>query len=187
LAYLLAAAIVLDTYNFKEELRGKKWQEEDAAAHKFLSEFADVGTEYWRVLNSAKFDVEQALELGLHAIFIRDYKTYDLLGGRMGAAVATGSIATMMGKFGPETFAMESEKMMEEKDLGIFAVVSIQADQDGKLQKGLLLYRTKEDRQEITKSFDALVTHLESIEDFQLHEKQIVAADPTTGGTYTSW
>jgi hypothetical protein len=72
-----------------------------------------------------KFNVEQVLELGLHAILIRVYKTYDLLGGRMGAAVATGSIATLMNKFGSETFAMENEKMLEEKDLGIFAIVSI--------------------------------------------------------------
>ena len=33
LAYLLAAAVVLDSYFFKEELRSKKWTEEDEEAH----------------------------------------------------------------------------------------------------------------------------------------------------------
>ena len=57
LAYLLGAAVVLDSYFFKDELRAKKWTEEDVAAHQFLSQYADVGQEYWAELNHAKFDV----------------------------------------------------------------------------------------------------------------------------------
>ncbi len=33
LAYLLGAAVVLDSYFFKEELRAKKWTDEDTQAH----------------------------------------------------------------------------------------------------------------------------------------------------------
>jgi len=33
LAYLLGAAVVLDSYFFNEELRAKKWTEEDSDAH----------------------------------------------------------------------------------------------------------------------------------------------------------
>jgi hypothetical protein len=33
---LLAAAVVLDSYNFKEELRDKKWNQLDVDAHGFL-------------------------------------------------------------------------------------------------------------------------------------------------------
>ena len=36
LAYLVAAAVVLDSYFFKEELRAKKWTEEDTEAHNWL-------------------------------------------------------------------------------------------------------------------------------------------------------
>lgn len=78
LAYLLGAAVVLDSYYFKEELRAKKWTDEDTVAHQFLSQYADVGQEYWAVLNHAKFDVQAGLQLGLNGIFIRDYKCYDL-------------------------------------------------------------------------------------------------------------
>ena len=37
LSYLLGAAIVLDSYNFKEELKDKKWNQIDSNAHEFLS------------------------------------------------------------------------------------------------------------------------------------------------------
>lgn len=56
-ASLLAAAVVLDSYFFKPELKDKKWTDEDTQAHQWLSQFADVGHDYWKVLNDAKFDV----------------------------------------------------------------------------------------------------------------------------------
>lgn len=37
LSYLLGAAVVLDSYNFKEELKDKKWNQIDLNAHAFLS------------------------------------------------------------------------------------------------------------------------------------------------------
>jgi len=43
LAYLLGAAVVLDSYFFKEELRAKKWTDEDTVAHNWLMQYADVG------------------------------------------------------------------------------------------------------------------------------------------------
>ena len=33
MAYLLGAAVVLDSYFFKEELRAKKWTDEDTVVH----------------------------------------------------------------------------------------------------------------------------------------------------------
>jgi len=81
LAYLLGAAVVLDSYFFKEELRAKKWTDEDTLAHNWLMQYADVGQAYWAELNHAKFDVNAGLELGLNGIFIRDYKCYDLPSG----------------------------------------------------------------------------------------------------------
>jgi len=92
LAYLLAAAVTLDSYNFLEELKDRKWNKEDIEAHKFLAQTADVGHEYWKALNDIKFDTAAALDLGLRACFVRDYKKYDLKKGLMGVAVVTASI-----------------------------------------------------------------------------------------------
>ena len=61
LAFLLGAAVVLDSYNFKEDLRDKKWTQEDIDAHTFLSKTADLGHDYWARLNKAKFDVQAGL------------------------------------------------------------------------------------------------------------------------------
>lgn len=74
LSYFLGAAVVLDSYFFKEELRAKKWTDEDTVAHEYLMQYADVGQEYWAALNHAKFDVQAGLTLGMKGIMIRDYK-----------------------------------------------------------------------------------------------------------------
>lgn len=102
LAYLLAAAVVLDSYNFLEEIRNKKWNEDDIVAHQFLSEYADVGLKYWKELNDIKFDTQAALALGLRAMFIRDYKKYDLKKGKMGVAVVTAQVEELLDRFGQE-------------------------------------------------------------------------------------
>ena len=77
-AYLLGAAVVLDSYFFKEELRAKKWTDEDIVAYDYLMQYADISHDYWASLNHAKFDVQAGLALGLGGIFIRDYKCYEL-------------------------------------------------------------------------------------------------------------
>lgn len=105
MAYLLAAPIVLDTYNFKDELKDKKWSQEDSDAHKFLSQYGDYGTAYWKNLNDAKFSIEGELALGLRGIFIRDYKNYDLKIGTMGAAVSTVLNTLLFDKFGEASLA----------------------------------------------------------------------------------
>ena len=56
-AYLLGAAVVLDSYFFKEDLKDKKWTGQDTEAFEFLMKYADVGHDYWEKLNTAKFDV----------------------------------------------------------------------------------------------------------------------------------
>ena len=102
LSYLLAAAVVLDSYNFLESIRDKKWNEDDIVAHKFLMQTADVGLEYWRALNNAKFDTEAALELGLRGNFIRDYKKYDLKKGIMGCSVINALHNDMVERYGED-------------------------------------------------------------------------------------
>ena len=130
LSYLLGAAIVLDSYNFKEELRDKKWNFVDEDAHAFLSKTANLGFEYWAKLNSAKFDVQAGLQLGLRGIFVRDYKCYDLPAGLMGVSVTTGSVNTLMNHFGQDAFAAAIEAITQERDLGLFCIVSIENDNE---------------------------------------------------------
>jgi hypothetical protein len=46
-AYFYAAAIALDTYNFKESFRGNKWNEEDAEAWTWFSQFYTFTDNYF--------------------------------------------------------------------------------------------------------------------------------------------
>ena len=55
-AYFFAAAVVLDTYNFKPALKNSKWQVEDFTAYEWLSAHAPIGKEYFDNMHDAKFN-----------------------------------------------------------------------------------------------------------------------------------
>ena len=171
---MLGAAVVLDSYNFKEELRDKKWNQLDVDAHGFLSQFADVGTQYWSRLNAAKFDVEGALKLGLRGIFTRDYKCYELKDGLKGCAVATASFATLLGHFGKEAVADEIEKLIEERGLSLFSAITIENDNSGQLSKGLVVYQPPKRVTALTEKYDDILALVESTVDMQLSGKTVV-------------
>jgi len=146
-ASLLAAAVVLDSYFFKPELKDKKWTDEDTQAHEWLSQFADVGHNYWQVLNDAKFDVNLSMQLGLQGILGRDYKNYQLShfeeskdsdgpaqgdsgstsgkGGVMGVAVSVGSIATLQQHFSAAEIAENLRLTCEKRSLGLLVVIGL--------------------------------------------------------------
>ena len=173
---LLAAAIVLDTYFFKEELRNKKWTEEDEQAQAFLAETADIGHDYWARLNTAKFDVQAGLQLGLKGIFIRDYKNYSLENGIMGVAVSTGAFDTLVDHFGIDKFAEASAEISAERNLGLFVVISIQSDEqeDGEvlLRKGITIFKPSQGQNGLTAQYDGLLALIEGWEDMQLNGKR---------------
>jgi len=168
-AYLLAAAVVLDSYNFLEEIRGKKWNEDDVAAHKFLMEYADVGFQYWKELNDIKFDTAAALELGLRAMFTRDYKKYDLKKGIMGVAVVTAQVAEIIDRFGHGELITQSVRVLDEDKLGIFVIIGIHATQDGHVDKSLLVFIDKEKQNDLTSTFEELNTHIQGVDEMKLH------------------
>ena len=177
LAYLLAAAIVLDTYWFKEDLKDKKWTDQDSEAHTFLAQFANIGKEYWQALNTAKFDVQAGLSLGLHGIFIRDYKNYNLEGGIMGVAVSTGSIDILLNHFGIETFAKTAAQLCVDRNLGLFVVISINADSEGNVDKGITIFKPSENQNDLTHRYDGLLNLIEGWEDMQLSNKREFSSD----------
>jgi inorganic pyrophosphatase/exopolyphosphatase len=78
LAYLVGAAVVLDTHNFKEALRDKKWNGEDEQAYKWLCQFATLDKAYFDKMQDNKFNQKIALKFGVQGNFRRDYKTYYL-------------------------------------------------------------------------------------------------------------
>jgi inorganic pyrophosphatase/exopolyphosphatase len=179
LSYLLAAAVVLDSYNFKEELRAKKWTEEDVVAHQWLMQFADVGQEYWAALNHAKFDVQAGLALGLHGIFIRDFKQYEFASGTMGVSVSTGTIDSLIGHFGLEAFGAACKEYTLRKNLALFCIMAIQAGDDGSIKKNIFIFECAENPvdQALKNKAAALRALIEGTADMELNNKTELSAD----------
>jgi len=170
-AYLLAAAVVLDSYNFLESIKNKKWNDDDIVAHKFLAETADVGLEYWRTLNNAKFDSEAALELGMKGNMVRDYKKYDLGKGIMGCSVINALHGDMIGRYGEELLTAESLQHMKNDGLHMYLIIGMRADDMSNVTKTLYLVRELSADNELAKSFDILCSHLEGADVLNLNEK----------------
>ena len=179
LAYLLAAAVVLDSYFFKEELRSKKWTEEDEEAHQWLMQYANVDRSYWEQLNNAKFDVTAGLELGLEGIFIRDYKCYDLPSGFMGVSVSTGSIDTMIKHFGEAKFGSACRDYVLKRKLGMFVIVAIQASDDGKIEKNIMIFDYHDNPVNcvLKDKKDSLCALIEGTEDMMLSDKKVLGPE----------
>jgi len=168
LAYLLAAAITLDTYYFLEEIRDKKWIEDDIVAHKFLSEFADVGQKYWQELNDIKFDSKAALALGLRAMFIRDYKKYDLKKGVMGISVITAQVSELFENYGEDQLEAECFKMLHDYNLGIFSIIGIHATTEGHVQKSIFFFIDKKSANPLALTFLEMLAHIEGVQEMKL-------------------
>lgn len=87
-AYFFAAAIVVDTYNFKPALKNLKWQEEDLDAYNWLAAHADIGKDYFDKMHDVKFSQEVAIKLGVLGNLYRDFKNYRI--SRSGASGVLG-------------------------------------------------------------------------------------------------
>ena len=179
LAHLMGAAVVLDSYNFREELKDRKWNQLDLNAHTFLSQTADLGFDYWARLNGAKFDVEGGLRLGLRGVFVRDYKCYDLPAGLMGVAVTTSSVKKLIDYFGREAFGKAIEDLTTERKLGLFCIVHIGNDNSGALKKGIMVHHSQSSTSELAGKYQSLLSLIEGTADMQLSNKQEVDFENT--------
>lgn len=188
MAYLCAAAVVLDSYFFDESLRGKKWTDEDTQAHNFLMQYADVGEAYWSPLNEAKFDVQASLQLGLRAILMRDYKNYDLETGTMGVAVSAGLIETLTAHFGSEAFGTAMKDYLLEKDLGMLIVMATEHVGAHDVRKNILVFDCAANpaEQALKTKAQALVQFIAQSEDLALADRKELTAEQLGGhGTAT--
>ena len=61
LAYFIAAPVLLDSYNFAQNLYKSKWSDDDTHAIKFLSDYAKVDEDFYKRLFNAKFDIKREL------------------------------------------------------------------------------------------------------------------------------
>lgn len=123
----MAAAIMLDTDNFAEHLRDKKWQQEDVNARAWLAQYAVLDRAYFDKMQMNKFDREYALSLGLRGNFRRDYKQYKLskhgVDGVFGCAVVVFDPETMFATYGHDEVCKEIDAYMLEQNLSMFGLM----------------------------------------------------------------
>jgi inorganic pyrophosphatase/exopolyphosphatase len=85
-ALFACAPILIDTVNFKEKMRGKKWDQVDEDVFKQLKEIAGdhIPDDYFQNLYIKKTDIETNIKLGFHLLARKDYKNYKLKDGLLG-------------------------------------------------------------------------------------------------------
>ena len=132
--------------------------------------------------------MQAGLALGLGGIFIRDYKCYELQTGQMGVSVSTGTIDTLLGHFGTETFGAACKEYVLRRSLGLFVIIAIQASDDGNIEKNILIFDLPDNPvdQALKTKAAALRQLIEGTEDMQLTNKRELSTEQLGGaGTAT--
>ena len=142
-AYFLAPPILLDSANFSPLLKGNKWSEEDVEILRWLQTFSSkIGDDLFNHLYGLRQDQKVALNLGLAANLVRDYKQYPIAGGKLllGCSVLVFSPETMLATYGSEQCCAELESLMLKRGLHIYTQVCNVVTGDNQWSKHLLVY-----------------------------------------------
>ena len=95
-------------------------------------------------------------------IYVRDYKTYDLGIGQLGASVSTVSIVKLLEHFGEEQVFENAERMIQRYQTSMFAIVQDEKDPSvpSGWSQGVLLYQPLSESS-LSGHFDELVEVLQ--------------------------
>ena len=115
----------------------------------------------------------------MRGIFIRDYKNWQLDSGIMGVAVSTGSIDTLVTHFGEAAFAEACEAITQERNLGLFCIVAIDASGADGIKKGFMVHRSKNSTGELPGKYASFQAMLEGVQDFGLSNKRELLFEAT--------
>jgi inorganic pyrophosphatase/exopolyphosphatase len=78
IAYLLSAAVCIDTKFFHESIKGKIWCEDDYTAYKFLLKYGNFTKKEGMRIYKERENVSKDLSHGIESLFVKDYKTFTL-------------------------------------------------------------------------------------------------------------
>lgn len=120
----------------------------------------------------------------MRGIFIRDYKNWQLQDGVMGVAVSTGTVETLMNHFGEPAFAEACEAITQERNLGLYLIVAIDASGEDGIKKNLFVHRSKNAIGELTGKYASFLTMIEGQQDMALANKRELLFE-STGNTAT--
>lgn len=125
-AKFLYSPILIDTVNFKEKMRGKKWDEIDLEVGTVLKDTAAdaLPSDYFSQLYNLKTDVETNIRLGYRLLARKDYKNYRINDKILGISTIFISLEDCERAFGAEKLLEEFHDIMEEKGLEMYMVLT---------------------------------------------------------------
>lgn len=125
IAFFASAPILIDTVNFKEKMRGKKWDEVDKEIFDSLKEIAGdhIPDNYFDTLYDMKTDVQTNINLGLHLLLRKDYKNYMMGETKMGISTIFISLDVVEEHFG-DIVKQEMDNIMKEKELAMYTILT---------------------------------------------------------------
>lgn len=141
-ARFMSSAVLIDTVNFKEKMKGKKWNEVDSDVYKELEEISEgtANTELFTTLYQIKLDKDSNIALGWHLLARKDYKNYKMGDHYLGLSTVFLSIRLMAEEFGPENMKKDFEEMMDAKGLEVYGILTHYNNEAGDVKREMLLY-----------------------------------------------
>jgi len=125
-AWFASAPILIDTVNFKEKQRGKKWDQIDEDVYKLVKEIAGdtIPEDYFRTLYLKKTDVQTNINLGFRLLARKDYKNYKINDELLGISTIFLDLNICDNEFGAENLVKEFDDIMKERNLSMYMVLT---------------------------------------------------------------
>ena len=131
-AFFICAPIIIDSKWFNIDLYKKKWTDLDRTNFDKLVKIVSIEESYFKELWRLKTDEEVNLSLGWSPLTRKDYKNYDFNGTIMGISTVFLSEKFITDSFDKETIKAEITKLMEEKGLKLYGLLTHYEDKHHK-------------------------------------------------------
>ena len=175
-ALFFCSAILIDSVNLSEDLRGKKWDQIDEDTYKKLKSIAGetIPDDYFKELYHNKVDEKINIALGYNLLARKDYKNFKMGNGLMiGISTVFLDIKICEKEFTAEKLVDEFKDIMKERGLDLYVILTHYEDEGVKRQ--ILSYSTDKELS------DKAVELWEGIEDIKLDRIEVGALKDVEG------
>lgn len=145
-AWFTSAPILIDTVNFSEKHRGKKWDQVDEDVYKVVKEIGGdkIPEDYFRTLYDKKVDIQTNIDLGYRLLARKDYKNFRLGENILGISTIFLNLDICEKEFGVETLKKEFDDIIKEKELSMYIVLT-HYEEDEQVRRQILSYSPNKD------------------------------------------
>ena len=161
-AWFASAPILIDTVNFKEAQRGKKWDQVDEDTFKLVKAKAGdkIPENYFRTLYEEKTDPQKNVDLGFHLLQRKDYKNYKMGDLILGISTMFIDLRTCVEKFGGDNMIEEFNKILDERNLSMYMILT-HYEENHDVRRQVLTYSRDKD---LADKLISLFDHLEVLD-----------------------